>query len=84
VRYLVQQAIPAFRARSGSGESETGRRRQSPLPGEFRGGLGVTVRPMSDGELSRLEVLRHLDHRRLTIQAAAGLLRLSAVRCSGC
>jgi len=28
------------------------------LPGGFSGVLGVTVRLMSDGELSRLEVLR--------------------------
>ena len=34
------------------------------------------VRLMSDGELSRLEVLRDLDHRRLTAEAAAQLLRL--------
>ena len=38
--------------------------------------LGVTVRLMSDGELSRLEVLRDLDHGRLTTQAAAQLLGL--------
>jgi predicted DNA-binding protein (UPF0251 family) len=31
---------------------------------------------MSDGELTRLEVLRDLDQRRLTIEAAARLLRL--------
>ena len=36
---------------------------------------------MSDGELTRLEVLRDLDQRRLTTEAAARLLRL---RCSGC
>jgi hypothetical protein len=35
---------------------------------------GVTVRLMSDGELSRLEVLRDLDQRRLTTAAAAQLL----------
>ena len=35
--------------------------------------FGVTVRLMSDGELSRLEVLRDLDHRRLTAAAAAQL-----------
>ena len=29
------------------------------------GGVGVTVRRMSDGELTRLEVLRDLDQRRL-------------------
>jgi len=32
---------------------------------------GVTVRLMSDGKLSRLEVLRDLDQRRLTSEAAA-------------
>ena len=37
---------------------------------------GVTVWLMSDGELTRLEVLRDLDQRRLTIEAAARLLRL--------
>ena len=37
---------------------------------------GVTVRLMSDGELSRLEVLRDLDQRRLTAAAAAQLLGL--------
>ena len=36
--------------------------------------LGVTVRLMSDGELSRLEVLRDLDGKRLTTKAAAQLL----------
>jgi hypothetical protein len=36
----------------------------------------VTVRLMSDGELARLEVLRDLDHRRLTTAAAAELLGL--------
>jgi hypothetical protein len=40
-----------------------------------RGGSGVTVRLMSDGELTRLEVLRDLDQRRLTTEAAAQLLR---------
>jgi Winged helix-turn helix len=38
--------------------------------------LGVTVRLMSDGELSRLEVLRDLDQKRLTTEAAAQLLGL--------
>ena len=38
------------------------------LPGVIR---GVTVRLMSDGKLSRLEVLRDLDQRRLTSEAAA-------------
>jgi Winged helix-turn helix len=46
------------------------------LPGGFPGGLGVTVRLMSDGELARLEVLRDLDQRRLTTEAAAQLLGL--------
>jgi hypothetical protein len=36
----------------------------------------VTVRLMSDGELTRLEVLQDLDQRRLTTEAAARLLRL--------
>jgi hypothetical protein len=36
----------------------------------------VTVRLMSDGELTRLEVLRDLDQRRLTSEAAAQLLGL--------
>jgi hypothetical protein len=36
----------------------------------------VTVRLMSEVELGRLEVLRDLDHRRLTIAAAAQLLGL--------
>jgi hypothetical protein len=31
---------------------------------------------MSDGELSRLEVLRDMDQRRLTTEAAAQLLEL--------
>jgi hypothetical protein len=39
---------------------------QMTLPGGFPGVLGVTVRLMSDGELSRLEVLRDLDQGRLT------------------
>ena len=36
----------------------------------------MTVRLMSDGELSRLEVLRDLDQKRLTTQAAGQLLGL--------
>ena len=36
----------------------------------------MTVRLMSDGELSRLEVLRDLDQKRLTTAAAAQLLGL--------
>src|SRR5215469_13478078 len=46
------------------------------LPGDFRGVSGVTVRLMSDGELSRLEVLGDLDQKRLTTEAAAQLLGL--------
>jgi hypothetical protein len=38
--------------------------------------LGVTVRLMSDGEVSRLEVLRDLDRKRLTTKAAVQLLGL--------
>jgi hypothetical protein len=38
--------------------------------------LGVTVRLMSDGELSRLEGLRDLDQKRLPTEAAAQLLGL--------
>jgi hypothetical protein len=38
--------------------------------------LGVMVWLMSDGELSRLEVLRDLDKKRLTTGPAAQLLRL--------
>jgi Winged helix-turn helix len=38
--------------------------------------FGVTVRLMSDGELTRLEVLRDLDQCRLTTDAAAQLLGL--------
>jgi hypothetical protein len=37
---------------------------------------GVTVRLMSDGELTWLEVLRDLDQRRLTTEAAGQLLGL--------
>jgi hypothetical protein len=36
----------------------------------------VTVRLMSDGELTRLEVLRDLDQRRLSVKMAAQLLGL--------
>ena len=36
----------------------------------------MTVRLMSDGELTRLEVLRDLDQRRLTTAAAGQLLAL--------
>ena len=36
----------------------------------------MTVRLMSDGELTRLEVLRDLDQKRLTTAAAAQLLGL--------
>ena len=38
--------------------------------------FGVTVRLMSDGELTRLEVLRDLDQSRLTTDTAAQLLSL--------
>jgi hypothetical protein len=48
---------------------------QMTLPGEL-GVSGVTVRLMSDGELTRLEVLRDLDQRRLTSAAAGRLLAL--------
>ena len=46
------------------------------LPWGFSGVLGATVRLMSDRELSRLEVLRDLDQRRLTTKAAGQLLGL--------
>src|SRR5215469_1894326 len=46
------------------------------LPGGFPGVSGVTVRLMSDGELTRLEVLRDVDQKRLTTEAAAQLLGL--------
>jgi hypothetical protein len=46
---------------------------QITLPGGFPGGVGVTVWLMSDGELSRLEVLRDLDQRWLTTAAAGQL-----------
>jgi hypothetical protein len=42
----------------------------------FRGVPGVTIRMMSDGELTRLGVLRDLDQQRLTPAAAAQLLGL--------
>ena len=48
--------------------------------GDFRGVSGVTVRLMSDGELTRLEVLRDLDQRRLTTAAAGQLLGLELDR----
>ena len=38
--------------------------------------FGVTVRLMSDGELTRLELLRDLDQRRLTVETTAQLLGL--------
>ena len=44
------------------------------LAGGFPGGVRVTVRLMTDAELSRLEVLRDLDQKRLTTTAAAQLL----------
>jgi hypothetical protein len=43
--------------------------------------FGVTVRLMSDGLLTRLEVLRDLDHRRLTTEAATRYWGSSVVRC---
>jgi hypothetical protein len=46
------------------------------LPGAFPGVCWVTVRQMSDGELTRLEVLRDLDQRRLTVEATRQLLGL--------
>jgi len=46
------------------------------LLGDFWGASGATVRLMSDGEFSGLEVLRDLDHRRLTSEAAGWLLGL--------
>src|SRR3954454_20765995 len=46
------------------------------LPRSFAEVPGVTVRLMSDKELTRLEVLRDLDQQRLTPTAAAQLLRL--------
>jgi len=46
------------------------------LPGGYPGGLGVTVRVTSDGELVRLEVLRDLDQKRLTTKTAVRLLGL--------
>jgi len=49
---------------------------QMTLPGGFPGVSGVTVRLMSDGELTRLEVLRDLDQRRLTTEVATQLLGL--------
>ena len=54
------------------------------LPGRFPGVSGVTVRLMSDGELTRFEVLRDLDQKRLMTAAAAQLLGSGGVRCSGC
>jgi hypothetical protein len=54
------------------------------LPADFPEGVGVTVRLMSDGELTRLEVLRDLDQKRLTTEAAGNCWRSSAVRYSGC
>src|SRR3954454_2299719 len=50
------------------------------LPRIFREVSGVTVRLMSDKELTRLEVLRDLDQRGLTPVAAAQLLGLERRR----
>jgi hypothetical protein len=44
------------------------------LPCGFPGVFGVTVPLMSDRELGRLEVLRDLDQKRLTTEAAVQLL----------
>ena len=44
--------------------------------GSFLPKLGVAVRRMSDGELSRIEVLRDVDRKRLTSASVAQLLRL--------
>ena len=44
--------------------------------GSFLPKLGVMVRRMSDGELSRIEVLRDVDRKRLTSASVARLLRL--------
>jgi hypothetical protein len=52
-------------------------------PWDFRGVLGVTVRLMSDGELARIEVLRDLDQRGLTTEAAGQLWGSNAARYSG-
>ena len=49
---------------------------QMTLPGGFPGVSGVAVRLMSDGEPWPLQVLRDLDQKRLTTQAAAQLLGL--------
>jgi Winged helix-turn helix len=46
------------------------------LRGVSRGVVGATLRLMSDGELTRLEVQRDLDQRRLTTEAAGQLLGL--------
>ena len=62
------------------------------LPWAFLGVFGVTVRLMSAGELTRLELLRDLDQRRLTVETTAQLLGLErrqvfrllkAYRCEG-
>ena len=49
---------------------------QMTLLGGFPGVLGVTVRLMSDGQLSRPEGLHALDHEHLATRAAAQLLGL--------
>ncbi len=48
------------------------------LPGGYPGMFGVTVRLMTDGKLSRLVVLRDLNWRQLTTEAAVQLPRASA------
>ena len=54
---------------------------QRALPRGFPGVFEVTIRLMSDGLLTRLEVLRDLDHRRLTTEAATRYWGSSVVRC---
>src|SRR6202035_3791289 len=53
---------------------------QMKLPGGFPGVSGVMVREMSDEELSRLEVLRDLDHASRLSSVQARYLT-SATRC---
>ena len=44
----------------------------------------MTVRIMSDKELARLEVLRDLDHQRLTTRPRLTFSACVAARCCGC
>ena len=53
------------------------------LLGDFRGVSGVTVRLMSDGELSRLGVPVDLDRRLLTTKLAGRLLGAAASQLRG-